>query len=172
MKHRLWFFFFALSLVTHAVIFFSNIRKGEQQMRRERIGIDIQIKAHAIKKEKKIEKKEIKKVEQKPRKSVQAKKETSPSEQQQVLTNNTFDNQIIHFKAPIYPRSARRSAIGGTVTISLIVGVDGKVIDAKILRPADYAAFNEAVLSVAKLWQFKPQKSQNTYTKKIVFTIE
>ncbi|WP_158246786.1 MULTISPECIES: TonB family protein [Pseudomonadati] len=171
MKHRLWFFFFALSLVTHAVIFFSNIRKGEQQMRRERIGIDVQIKAHAIKQEKQ-NKKEVEKIEQKPRKSVQAKEESSKSEQQQVVTNNTFENQIVHFEAPIYPRSARRAAIGGSVTISLIVGVDGKVVDVKILKPADYTAFNEAVLSVAKQWQFKPQKIQNTYTKKIVFTIE
>ncbi|EPZ51422.1 TonB protein, C-terminal domain protein [Bacteriovorax sp. BAL6_X] len=171
MKHRLWFFFFALSLVTHAVIFFSNIRKGEQQMRRERIGIDIQIKAHAISKKDEEEIKE-KKLEQKSRKSVQAKKKSVKSEQQQVVTNNTFDNQIVHFEAPIYPRSARRSAIGGSVTISLVVGVDGKVIDAKILKSADYTAFNEAVLSVARLWKFRPQKIESTYTKKIVFTIE
>lgn len=173
MKHRFWFFFFALSLLVHAVIFFSYLREGKKHMQRERMGIDIQIKARSIKKDdsEKIKHKRKKVVEKKPEKKPREKSVIEDKQQQEVFTAKTFDNQILQFVAPVYPRSARRIGASGIVEVLIRVNSSGKVENIELLKGASFVAFNDAVLSVAQSWKFKPQSKATTFKKKIVFTI-
>ncbi|RZF21019.1 energy transducer TonB [Halobacteriovorax vibrionivorans] len=171
MKHRFWFFFFAISLLVHAVIFFTNLREGRKQMQRERMGIDIQIKAHSIKKEE--FKEPVEKDKQNQKKIVEEKLyKKSQKRQQEVVTAKTFDNQILQFVAPLYPRSARRIGASGIVEVLIKVNPSGKVESVELVKGASYDAFNTAVLKVASNWKFKPQKLTTTFKKKIVFTID
>lgn len=60
----------------------------------------------------------------------------------------------IHDVAPIYPQTARDSKVGGIVIIDAIIGTDGTVKDAKILR--GQALLNQAALDAVSQWAFTP----------------
>ncbi len=168
MKHRLWFFFFAISLVTHAVIFFSNIKKGRSEVRPAPIGIDIQIKAR----KKQDTKNEIEETQQNMAKKEINHVDKKQDFQQEVLTAKTFDNQILEFKAPVYPRSARRIGATGRVVVELSIDTNGLVTNVKLLEAASFDAFNEVVLASAKHWRFRPQKVPTILSKVINFSFE
>ena len=62
----------------------------------------------------------------------------------------------IHDVAPEYPRVARDAKIQGVVIIQATIGVDGRVIDAQILRPVPF--LGEAALDAVRQWRFtQPQ---------------
>jgi protein TonB len=58
----------------------------------------------------------------------------------------------IHDVAPEYPRMARDARIQGVVIIQATIGVDGRVVDAEILRPIPF--LSEAALAAVRQWRF------------------
>ena len=55
---------------------------------------------------------------------------------------------------PVYPRTALASRVAGTVVLEAMIGRDGSVHSAKILR--SMAPLDQAALGAARLWQFSP----------------
>ena len=59
--------------------------------------------------------------------------------------------------APTYPRDALRDGITGTVELELLVGVDGSVIDVKIVRSSGNRQLDNAAREqVLRNWRFQP----------------
>ena len=58
----------------------------------------------------------------------------------------------IHDVAPEYPRMARDAKIQGVVIIQATIGVDGRVVDAELLRPIPF--LGEAALAAVRQWRF------------------
>jgi TonB family protein len=55
---------------------------------------------------------------------------------------------------PVYPDAAKSGKIQGKVIIEAVIGADGKVIDAKVLRSV--AMLDRAALDAVKQWEFTP----------------
>jgi protein TonB len=58
---------------------------------------------------------------------------------------------------PVYPEIARQLKLEGLVYVRLIVGPDGRVKHAEILKSA-HEVFNQPVLEAVRKWIFKPGK--------------
>lgn len=58
---------------------------------------------------------------------------------------------------PPYPPTSRRLGEEGTVTVSVLVGTDGRVQEAKLQKSSGYPRLDEATLKQAlRAWRFKP----------------
>jgi TonB family protein len=56
--------------------------------------------------------------------------------------------------APSYPPLAAAAKVQGVVVVELVIGPDGKVIDARVLRAQPL--LNQAALDAVRLWEFEP----------------
>jgi protein TonB len=56
--------------------------------------------------------------------------------------------------APIYPPIAQSARVQGIVIIEATIGVDGRVTDARVIRPV--ALLDQAALEAVKQWVFTP----------------
>lgn len=61
--------------------------------------------------------------------------------------------------APEYPDIARQANVDGTVMLQVLVGKDGKVKDAKVVKSV--AMLDAAAVAAVKQWIFKPALSNN-----------
>jgi periplasmic protein TonB len=62
----------------------------------------------------------------------------------------------IHDVAPVYPRMAQDAKIQGVVIIQATIGMDGRVVDAEVLRPVPF--LGQAALDAVRQWRFtRPQ---------------
>jgi TonB family protein len=59
------------------------------------------------------------------------------------------------FVEATYPTEAYTQGIGGTVELEVVIGVDGKVIDARVVMPAGHG-FDEAALAAVRQFEFEP----------------
>lgn len=84
-------------------------------------------------------------------------------------------------RQPRYPSRARDRGIEASLTVSMDIGADGKVIDARVIKPASgkYAAdFGRAAVRAAKRTRFNPKTIDgepaptNGYTRRYTFQIE
>jgi protein TonB len=57
---------------------------------------------------------------------------------------------------PEYPRNALRNEYTGVVTLALLIGLDGKVSDAKIEQSSGHKELDQAALAGLSLCKFKP----------------
>jgi bla regulator protein blaR1 len=57
---------------------------------------------------------------------------------------------------PVWPAEDLRAGHDGTVTLSFLVGVEGKVRDAKIVKSSGYGAMDEAARDGIMKCEFKP----------------
>ena len=55
---------------------------------------------------------------------------------------------------PVYPDAARQAGIDGVVILEALIGEDGKVMDARIMR--SIPALDEAALAAVRQWAFTP----------------
>ncbi len=55
---------------------------------------------------------------------------------------------------PVYPEIARSARVQGIVIAEVLVGVDGRVVDAKVIRPV--ALLDQAALDAVRQWEFTP----------------
>ena len=60
----------------------------------------------------------------------------------------------VHDVAPVYPQMARDSRIQGIVIIQATIGVDGRVINAEVLRPQPF--LDQAALDAVRQWRYTP----------------
>ena len=60
---------------------------------------------------------------------------------------------------PIYPPEAVAKGIEGTVQVRALIGTDGKVKDATVLKSAS-PSLDQAALDAARRWVFKPEKQK------------
>jgi len=67
--------------------------------------------------------------------------------------------QLTHFAKPDYPALARRSGLEGTVLVKVLVGTDGKVVDAVVLRGV-HPLLERAALAAARRCVFKPARQR------------
>jgi protein TonB len=56
--------------------------------------------------------------------------------------------------APVYPPLAVRARVAGVVTIDAVIGVDGRVTEARVLRSV--ALLDEAALNAVRQWRYTP----------------
>lgn len=56
---------------------------------------------------------------------------------------------------PIYPESARKTRGEGTVTLYAVIGTEGQVLDAAVVRSAS-PDFDRAALDAVKGWRYRP----------------
>lgn len=57
---------------------------------------------------------------------------------------------------PDYPARAARNGESGTVALSLLIGVDGKVADAKVQKSSGSRELDRAAIAALSMCQFKP----------------
>ena len=67
--------------------------------------------------------------------------------------------EAINKVSPEYPDIARQANVDGTVLMQVLVGKDGKVKDAKVVKSV--AMLDQAALTAVKQWIFKPALSNN-----------
>ena len=61
--------------------------------------------------------------------------------------------------APVMPEVARQAGIRGVVILEIIIGVDGKVTDAKVLR--SIPLLDQAAIDAARQWRYEPTLLNN-----------
>jgi TonB family protein len=61
----------------------------------------------------------------------------------------------IHFVAPVYPAPAREGKQEGSVIVEAIVGKDGSVRDARIMRSVA-PALDQSALAAVRQWKYTP----------------
>jgi protein TonB len=67
----------------------------------------------------------------------------------------------IHVVAPAYPDLAREAGIEGTVRIKVVIGVDGKVVQADVISSEVTRAMELAALEAAKRCTFRPARQRH-----------
>jgi len=68
--------------------------------------------------------------------------------------------ELIEFVTPEYPLIYREAGIEGTVRIKVLVGVDGSVLEAKVLSLDAAIEMQQAALQAALKCRFKPAKQR------------
>jgi len=71
----------------------------------------------------------------------------------------------IHPVEPVYPELARKAEIEGKVVVKVLVDIDGKVIDAVIIKSSKNAELDRAALKAARQWIFSPAKQRDRYVR-------
>lgn len=57
---------------------------------------------------------------------------------------------------PEYPRLSRRNEETGSVTVSFLIGIDGRIVDSKIMKSSGYRELDKATLLGIGKCKFKP----------------
>jgi protein TonB len=87
-------------------------------------------------------------------------REEKPKPVDEDESDNTRETpEVITKVDPVYPDSARRAGVTGTVVVQVLVGKDGHVEDAKVVRPVPL--LDQAALVAAKQWIFRPAVVNN-----------
>lgn len=64
--------------------------------------------------------------------------------------------KLLHYVAPQMPVAARSQGIAGKVTLRLVVSETGEVMEAEVQAAEPEHLFDQAALTAAKRWRFKP----------------
>lgn len=70
----------------------------------------------------------------------------------------------LEMKQPVYPLALRKEGISGTVIVEIIIGIDGKVESARVIKAPD-DRMNASVEKAARLWRFTPATSNGKPTR-------
>jgi len=63
--------------------------------------------------------------------------------------------QVVKERKPSYTQSAMKAGITGSVEMEVVVGVDGSVADARVIKPL-HPELDEQAISAVKDWKFSP----------------
>lgn len=69
--------------------------------------------------------------------------------------------KLLHYIAPKMPVAARSQGLTGKVTLRLVVSETGEVIDARVQSAQPQQLFDDAALTAARRWRFKPAQIHN-----------
>lgn len=77
-----------------------------------------------------------------------------------VMTEETVDvpPRPLSQPAPQLPARLREKGVSGSVTLSLLIGTDGKVEKARVLDASPAGLFEEPALEAVKSWRFAPAR--------------
>lgn len=64
--------------------------------------------------------------------------------------------QAVERGPPAYPSRARAQGVGGRVTLSFVVDVDGRVQDVVVVEAEPPGIFDEAAVEAVRAWRFEP----------------
>jgi protein TonB len=59
-------------------------------------------------------------------------------------------------QAPPYPPRARAKGLEGAVTLNLLVGANGEVLDVRVLDASPPGVFEDAAVATVRSWRFQP----------------
>jgi protein TonB len=79
-----------------------------------------------------------------------------------VMTEDAVDDppRPVDRVAPTYPARARARGATGFVTLSVLVGADGRVRDVRVLQADPPDTFEEAAMTAVRAWTFQPGRYQ------------
>jgi TonB family protein len=63
--------------------------------------------------------------------------------------------QVVKDQKPSYTSAAMRAGIQGSVEVEAVVGSDGSIADARVVRPL-HVDLDEAALAAVRAWKFTP----------------
>ena len=66
--------------------------------------------------------------------------------------------EYLHNPKPAYPNISKRRGEQGTVTISVLIGMDGSAQDAKVKTSSGFELLDQAALNTVKNWRYVPGK--------------
>jgi protein TonB len=80
-------------------------------------------------------------------------------------------------RRPTYPALARQAGIEGWVEVEVLVGLDGRVFQARVVKWEGHPGFGDATLEVARGWRFPPPvyrgaRVQMRYIRRIAFRLQ
>lgn len=83
-----------------------------------------------------------------------------------------FLDSVQSFTEPLYPKSALKRGIQGTIKVKIFINTEGLPDDIQILQSSGHKILDEAALVAIKKWVFKKRGGQLYYVvKTIVFQI-
>jgi TonB family protein len=82
-----------------------------------------------------------------------ARAQTSPQAPIRV-GGNIVEPRMIKHVDPVYPEAARAAGVGGIVILEVVIGTDGRVSNATILRHVEL--LDQAALAAVMQWEFQP----------------
>lgn len=95
-----------------------------------------------------------------------------------VMTSDTVDvpPQPQRTIAPDYPSRARKQGTTGEVRLSLLVGIDGRVRDVRVLSAEPPGVFDQAAIAAVRQWTYSPatydgQTVATRVTQPVVFAL-
>lgn len=68
--------------------------------------------------------------------------------------------KILNMVQPVYPEEAKKLNLRGLVIIRVLVGKDGRVIKAEVLKSSKYPILDDAALEAAKKFVFEPVRDE------------
>lgn len=71
-------------------------------------------------------------------------------------SRNAVDVQVADTTAPKYPVAAFEQGLSGKVELRVDVGADGKVVDVRVLSATPAGVFEDAAVTSARAWTFRP----------------
>src|ERR1700743_3706781 len=80
-----------------------------------------------------------------------------PSEKVEKLEPGVTAPKLISKKEPVYTEEGRRKGIEERVALEIVVGVDGKPEEIRVVSPLDPGLDKKAIEAVTK-WRFKPRE--------------
>ena len=71
---------------------------------------------------------------------------------------------LTHFVSPTYPTEAKTQGLEGTVSVKVLVGRDGAVEDATVVRSTN-SVFDDAAIEAARQFRIRPAELRGKTTK-------
>jgi TonB family protein len=70
------------------------------------------------------------------------------------VVGNVLESKLVHQVDPVYPDAAKTARISGVVMLQVTVGVEGNVLEAKVLR--GHPLLTQAALEAVRQWRYSP----------------
>lgn len=71
----------------------------------------------------------------------------------------------VEIPKPAYPENARIAGLEGQVVVKALVDIDGKIIDAELLKSSGYSILDESALKAARIARFTPAKQRDQFVR-------
>lgn len=76
-----------------------------------------------------------------------------------IARNPKVPPRVVSTAAPVYPQALRDAGIGGRVVVRGVIGVDGRVESAVVVRSSGNSTLDNNALSAFYKWRFSPAKN-------------
>lgn len=76
-----------------------------------------------------------------------------------IARNPKVPPRVASTAAPVYPQALRDAGIGGRVVVRGVIGIDGRVESAEVVRSSGNSTLDSNALSAFYKWRFSPAKN-------------